>query len=127
MKYCKNCGKEIKSKNKFCSKECDIEYRYNVRIDNYLAYGIYPGKATLKKYIASLYGYKCCICGISDWNGKKIVLELEHNDGNSDNNDISNLSLICPNCHSQTDTYKGRNKGNGRYYRRMRYKDGKSY
>ena len=54
-------------------------------------------------------------------------MELEHNDGNSQNNSLDNLSLICPNCHSQTPTYKGANKGNGRHYRRVRYAEGKSY
>ena len=58
---------------------------------------------------------------------KKIVFELEHKDGNSENNQPENLCLICPNCHSQTDTYKNRNKGNGRFKRRQRYAEGKSY
>jgi 5-methylcytosine-specific restriction endonuclease McrA len=54
-------------------------------------------------------------------------MDLEHIDGNSLNNNLENLSLICPNCHSQTATYKGANKGNGRYYRKIRYQEGKSY
>ena len=58
---------------------------------------------------------------------QKIVLELEHIDGNSDNNDLKNVCLICPNCHSQTDTYKGKNVGQGRHYRRVRYAEGKSF
>jgi len=66
-------------------------------------------------------------CGITEWNGKEIVLELEHIDGNSLNNTEENLSLLCPNCHSQTDTYKGKNKGSGRHYRKVRYQKGKSY
>ena len=66
-------------------------------------------------------------CGITEWNNKKIVLELEHKDGNSENNDLVNLELLCPNCHSQTPTYKAKNKGKGRHSRRERYKDGKSY
>lgn len=60
-------------------------------------------------------------------NGKDIVLELEHKDGNSQNNSKENVCLICPNCHSQTPTYKGKNKGNGRHSRRKRYAEGKSY
>ena len=59
--------------------------------------------------------------------GKSIVLELEHIDGNSDNNTEENLTILCPNCHSQTLTYKNRNKGNGRHNRRMRYHEGKSF
>jgi predicted HNH restriction endonuclease len=55
------------------------------------------------------------------------VLELEHKDGNGENNDLKNICLLCPNCHSQTATYKNKNKGNGRHYRRKRYSEGKSY
>ena len=44
---------------------------------------------------------KCEICGLSCWNGKKLVLEVHHIDGNHYNNKIKNLLLVCPNCHSQ--------------------------
>jgi hypothetical protein len=77
--------------------------------------------------LIDIRGNKCYSCHITDWNNKPIVMDLEHLDGNSSNNHISNLELICPNCHSQTDTYKGANKGNGRHYRRIRYSQGKSY
>lgn len=53
--------------------------------------------------------YKCEICGIKDWNDKRIGLEIDHIDGNSSNHFLNNLRVICPNCHSQTDTYKSRN------------------
>ena len=49
---------------------------------------------------------------------KEINLEIDHTDGNAYNNVPSNLRLICPNCHSQTSTYKNRNKGNGRKLRK---------
>lgn len=45
---------------------------------------------------------KCERCGLSDWLGEKIPLELHHKDGNHFNNDISNLEINCPNCHSLT-------------------------
>ena len=62
-----------------------------------------------------------------DFNKVSINVELEHIDGNSSNNTLENCILLCPNCHSLTHTYKNRNKGNGRAYRRQRYKEGKSY
>lgn len=53
---------------------------------------------------------KCEVCGITEWNGKELSFQLEHIDGNSYNHLLNNLMIICPNCHSQTDTYCGRNK-----------------
>ena len=54
---------------------------------------------------------KCSDCGLGkEWNGKSITLELEHVDGNSHNNTLSNLKWLCPNCHSQTPTFRGRNR-----------------
>jgi len=68
----------------------------------------------LKKRIVLEQVQKCNHCGIYEWNGKPIVLELEHKDGNHSNNERENLEAICPNCHSQTNTWRGRNKTNKR-------------
>ena len=57
---------------------------------------------------------KCNSCGLSEWLNEPIILELEHIDGNHFNNERSNLEMICPNCHSQTSTWRGRNKTNKR-------------
>ena len=51
----------------------------------------------------------CEICNISEWNNKKLNMQLDHIDGNPHNHILSNLRLICPNCHSQTETYCGKN------------------
>ena len=80
-----------------------------------------------KSYILNHYNNQCQKCGITEYNNEPIVLELEHIDGNSDNNTFDNLTILCPNCHSQTPTYKNRNQGNGRHYRRVRYANGLSY
>lgn len=53
---------------------------------------------------------KCEECGLSEWRGKEIKLQLHHVDGNHFNNDITNLKILCPNCHSQTENYCGRNR-----------------
>jgi len=49
--------------------------------------------------------YKCYICWIYEWQGKKLVLQIEHKNGNPTDDRAENLEFICPNCHSQTDTY----------------------
>ena len=53
---------------------------------------------------------KCEVCNISEWLGKPINMHLDHIDGNSHNHKLYNLRMICPNCHSQTETYCGKNK-----------------
>jgi predicted RNA-binding Zn-ribbon protein involved in translation (DUF1610 family) len=58
----------------------------------------------------NLIPYKCDKCEISEWNGQKLSLHLDHIDGNAWNHELSNLRFLCPNCHSLTDTYTGKNK-----------------
>ena len=55
--------------------------------------------------------YKCKECGqLGWWNGKPLVLELDHIDGNNRNNLLENLRILCIHCHSQTDTYRSKNR-----------------
>lgn len=125
--YCLNCGKDITSaKNtahKYCSNECQREYEQKQWVekykkDNSIAKSTKWGKipAPLRNYIFNKFENKCCECGWSKINPytNTIPLEIDHIDGNSENNSEENLRLICPNCHSLTSTYRGANRGNGR-------------
>ena len=69
-------------------------------------------RASLKKWIIKLdlLPQKCNKCGLDEWLGQKISLELNHINGKGFDNRRSNLELICPNCHAQTPTYRGKNK-----------------
>jgi 5-methylcytosine-specific restriction endonuclease McrA len=53
---------------------------------------------------------RCEICGVKEWLGKPIVLQIHHIDGNHKNNSVKNLQLLCPNCHTQTDTYSNKKR-----------------
>jgi hypothetical protein len=66
----------------------------------------------LKKRLLSegLKENRCDICGITEWNNKELFMQLDHIDGDSHNHRIENLRMVCPNCHSQTHTYCGKNK-----------------
>ena len=127
---CLNCGKKLEnSRSIFCSKKCNADFKKNEKFekikngDTTLYYGQY------KKYLIHLYGEKCMKCGWSEINefSGKVPIELEHIDGNSENNSLKNLKLLCPNCHSLTSTYKALNVGNGRHSRLERFRSGKSY
>jgi Zn finger protein HypA/HybF involved in hydrogenase expression len=54
--------------------------------------------------------HKCEMCGITEWMSKPTPLELDHMNGNNKDNRLENLRVICPNCHAQTETYRGKNK-----------------
>lgn len=57
-----------------------------------------------------LIPYKCAICGIDEWQGKKLALELDHINGKNNDHRLENLRFLCPNCHSQTSTYGSKNR-----------------
>jgi heterodisulfide reductase subunit B len=60
--------------------------------------------------LEGLKEHKCECCGIIEWNGKPAPIELDHINGNRRDNSLDNLRVLCPNCHAQTDTYRGKNK-----------------
>ena len=62
--------------------------------------------------IVALRGHKCENCGLTEWLGSPIPLEVHHLDGKELNSELSNLILLCPNCHALTDNYRGRNINN---------------
>lgn len=65
-----------------------------------------------KEYIRRVQGGIpiCEECGITEWNGKPLVFHIHHIDGDHKNNVVSNLKLLCPNCHSQTDNYSNKKR-----------------
>ena len=67
---------------------------------------------TLKRRLlrAAILKNECDECHITEWNGKKLNMHMDHIDGNPRNHKRDNLRMLCPNCHAQTDTYSKKNK-----------------
>lgn len=64
---------------------------------------------TIKKLLIEDIGNFCELCNTSKWLDNPITLEVHHIDGNNKNNELQNLQILCPNCHSQTDNYRAKN------------------
>lgn len=127
---CLNCGKELKrNQTKYCNQQCQADYNRSLKVEKWLngeLDGI-RGKTTtsrwIKWHLMNKFGEKCMKCGWEERNPftGNIPIELDHIDGDFKNNKEGNLRLLCPNCHSLTQYYKGSNKNKGRprskYYR----------
>lgn len=111
--------------SKYCSRDHMFAFWWDLKkesVKNGLA-----SPRVIKKFLIEEGEGKCNICNLSEWNNQPMPLVLDHINGNSEDNSLTNLRVICNNCDALTDHYKGKNAGNGRAKRRQRYKDGKSY
>jgi 5-methylcytosine-specific restriction endonuclease McrA len=135
MEECKFCGDSVgRVGNSFCSNKCQHLHGWGLRKKQFESDGFWQGVKNdtslnrfNKRYLLDVRGHCCEICGQTSWMGKVIPLILDHVNGNSDDHSLANLRLVCGNCDMQLPTYKSRNRGRGRAWRRFRYADGKSY
>jgi hypothetical protein len=95
--------------------------KFDLSIDHFLGQAHNQGKeikkfdklikpSSIKKRLINELGHICSQCENTEWFGLPITLELEHIDGNNRNNKRENLTLLCPNCHSQTKTWRNRTR-----------------
>ena len=134
---CKYCNIEFKyspsqSTGTYCSNKCQGLFKLLNDTIPRVERGEVNQTSTLRRYLKETKGYTCEECGIGDcYNNKPITLQVDHIDGNSDNNFPDNLRLLCPNCHSQTETWVARNKKSTKRnlylqsYKTGRYKNGR--
>lgn len=118
---CQNCGK-LTNNAKFCSERCSSQYVWKMTKNKIENNNGKRSPIVYRKYLLEKYGNTCKICGTTEWNGQDVPLVLDHIDGNSNNNDLSNLRMICHNCNGLLPTFAGRNKNSARKYRRDTYK-----
>ena len=130
---CRNCGKEFEYLSSaqagiYCSNKCQLEYQHKQKYqllingDPSIMRANYSPRNFKEDIIKEQNGV-CAICGMKpEWNEKPLVFIVDHIDGNAANNRRDNLRCICPNCDSQLDTYKSKNKNGARsYYRYHKY------
>lgn len=125
---CVYCGVLTKrQRDKYCSNKCQMIERHEQYIkewknglkDGNIGISMRVISPNIRRYLFKKYNSKCSICGWSQKNpmSNKIPLEVDHIDGNAENNKEENLRLLCPNCHSLTASFRNLNKGKGRSWR----------
>ena len=122
LKTCIGCGKQYIAKRgstgKYCSLKCLANHKYNQYIEDWKQGKVsglvgYNISKHIRRYMLEKAHNKCQRCGWSEQNPVtgKVPLDIHHKDGNFANNKEENLEVLCPNCHSLTDTYKRLNSG----------------
>lgn len=125
-KICLSCENEFNARRavyKYCNNKCQQDFQYRQFIKEWLT-GLKSGcsgktkqiSKYIRRYLHETRGTACEECG---WDKRHpvdnaVLTEIEHIDGNAENNLLSNLKVLCPNCHSMTPTFRARNKNSTR-------------
>ena len=112
-----------RTRGKYCSNKCFQDHRRREKLEKWIAGGVVGPKAA-RNLLMAIAPF-CEICGLGPiWNDLPLSLHMDHVNGDSDCNLFVNCRLLCPNCHSQTETYGVKNSGTGssraRYMRKYK-------
>lgn len=125
------CQTPARHPGTFCSLNCKMSQDTLDKAFIFVTSGLPPvtTQSSIKNLLLFIRGNYCEMpdCGISTWKGGDVPLVMDHIDGNSEDDRAENLRLVCGNCDMLLPTYKAKNRGNGRYSRRIRYSSSKSY
>lgn len=137
---CKICGGDTQTQKARTCKKCHLTKPHTStdrtsEIPEYVSYNTYSValwlteewdgaytqglSRTIKNYLLDINDYKCSSCGYNTPHpDNSTILEIDHIDGDSTNNQFNNLRVLCPNCHALTGSFRARNKNSSRTYRR---------
>ena len=104
-------GFRVSGAEKYKTFSTETKNKMNSRKDKRYADFCLGGKGQHKNALLLERGHRCEQCKLTKWNDIDITLELEHTDGDRKNNTRENLKLLCPNCHSQTSTWRRSSPG----------------
>lgn len=134
MSSCRYCSKEVAKKRNcfgfYCSNACQAKHKtqkiFQVFEKDQTPKTLFDTsgqiKSSIRKYLIRLSGEKCSLCGWGEKREGQAIspLEIDHIDGDWENCNLTNLRVLCPNCHSLTSGYKGANRGRGRPHRQLK-------
>lgn len=122
QKFCITCGKPIKY-GKYCSNTCAMKFKRKIKIEEWLSgknfvRGASQVPSFIRDYLLEEFNFKCEKCGWGEVNkySGTVPLEIHHIDGDCTNNLRENLQILCPNCHSLTETNGNLNKESKRFH-----------
>jgi len=130
-RICVACGAKTRNP-KYCTNQCQSDHRWRQTMAHIKTTGVVPvcdsgNPQVARRYVLQSQGRRCAICNLTQWRGEPVPLVLDHINGDAADWRVANLRMVCGNCDMQLPTFKSRNRGKGRAWRRERYDKGLSY